>query len=269
MEYFSKKIIYIAKYYYEHIKDNDTYKEEVTMININFCSIIIFKEKGIEKMKIIIDEKINKKCNNIAIASIEAYVIVKENNEQLWKIIDEKVKDIEANIDVKSINTIKNIEKSRLAYKSFGKDPSRYRLSSEALYRRVVRGIGLYKVNNVVDINNLISLNSAYSVGTYDLDKISGNIHFTIADEGESYLGIGKGELNISNLPVFYDDKGKFGSTTSDSIRAMITTDTKHILMNIISFDGDEELDKYMNEACEYLEKYADGKILCKEINKW
>ena len=220
-------------------------------------------------MKIIIDDKINEKCNKVAIGSIEAYVSVTEDNEELWKIIDEKVKEIENNVPVKSITTIKNIADSRVAYKAFGKDPSRYRLSSEALYRRIARGIGLYNVNNVVDINNLISLNSAYSMGTYDLDKISGEIHFTIADEGETYTGIGKGELNIAHLPVFYDDKGKFGSTTSDSVRAMITTDTRHILMNIISFNGDEELDKYMDEACEYLEKYADGKILCKEINKW
>lgn len=220
-------------------------------------------------MKIIIDDKINEKCNKVAIGSIEAYVNVTENNNQLWNIIDEKAKKIENSVPVKAINTIKNIADSRVAYKAFGKDPSRYRLSSEALYRRIARGLGLYKVNNVVDINNLISLNSAYSVGTYDLDKISGNIHFTIAEEGETYAGIGKGELNIANLPVFYDNKGKFGSTTSDSVRAMITTDSKHILMNIISFNGDEELDKYMDEACEYLKKYADGKILCKEINKW
>ncbi|WP_343343771.1 B3/B4 domain-containing protein [Terrisporobacter petrolearius] len=220
-------------------------------------------------MKIIIDDKINEKCNKVAIGSIEAYVRVTENNEKLWNIIDEKAKKIENSVPVKTINSIKNIANSRAAYKSFGKDPSRYRLSSEALYRRIARGIGLYRVNNVVDINNLISLKSAYSVGTYDLDKISGDIHFTIAEEGETYAGIGKGELNISNLSVFYDDKGKFGSTTSDSIRAMITTDSKHILMNIISFNGEEELDKYMDEACEYLEKYADGKILCKEINKW
>lgn len=220
-------------------------------------------------MKIIIDDKINEKCSQVAIGSIEAYIKVSEENEELWKLISEKASEIEKNIPVKQITTIKNIADSRSAYKSFGKDPSRYRLSSEALYRRIARGLGLYKVNNVVDINNLISLESAYSVGTYDLDKLSGEIHFTIADEGETYEGIGKGEINISHLPVFYDEKGKFGSTTSDSVRAMITTDAKHILMNIISFNGDSELDKYMNKACEYLEKYAEGKILCKEISKW
>ena len=220
-------------------------------------------------MKIIIDNKINEKCSQVAIGSIEAYIKVSEENEELWKLISEKASEIEKNIPVKQITTIKNIADSRNAYKSFGKDPSRYRLSSEALYRRIARGLGLYKVNNVVDINNLISLESAYSVGTYDLDKLSGEIHFTIADEGETYEGKGKGEINISHLPVFYDEKGKFGSTTSDSVRAMITTDAKHILMNIISFNGDSELDKYMNKACEYLEKYAEGKILCKEISKW
>ena len=220
-------------------------------------------------MKIIIDDKINEKCSQVAIGSIEAYIKVSEENEELWKLISEKASEIEKNIPVKQITTIKNIADSRNAYKSFGKDPSRYRLSSEALYRRIARGLGLYKVNNVVDINNLISLESAYSVGTYDLDKLSGEIHFTIADEGETYEGIGKGEINISHLPVFYDEKGKFGSTTSDSVRAMITTDAKHILMNIISFNGDSELDKYMNKACEYLEKYAEGKISCKEISKW
>lgn len=220
-------------------------------------------------MKIIIDDKINEKCSQVAIASIEAYVKVKEDNEDLWKIIDEKSLEIEKNVPVKQISLIKNIADSRNIYKVFGKDPSRYRLSSEALYRRISRGLGLYRVNNIVDINNLVSLNSAYSVGTYDLDKLSGDIHFTIANEGETYVGIGKGEINIANLPVFYDGEGKFGSTTSDSVRAMITSDSKHILMNIISFNGDEELEKYMDEACEYLEKYADGKILCKEINKW
>lgn len=220
-------------------------------------------------MKIIIDDKINEKCDKVAIGSIEAEVTVKEENEELWNFIDEKAKEIQEKVPVKQISKIKNISDSRSAYKTFGKDPSRYRLSSEALYRRIAKGLGLYRVNNVVDINNLISLQSAYSVGTYDLDKVKGDIHFTIADEGETYIGIGKGDLNIANLPVFYDDEGKFGSTTSDSVRAMITTDAKHILMNIISFNGDDELEKYMNEACELLEKYANGKILCKEINKW
>ncbi len=46
-----------------------------------------------------------------------------------------------------------------------------------------VKGMNLYKVNNVVDINNLISLESFYSVGTYDLIKLGKEIIFTVGEE--------------------------------------------------------------------------------------
>ncbi|WP_456060318.1 phenylalanine--tRNA ligase beta subunit-related protein, partial [Brachyspira pilosicoli] len=82
------------------------------------------------------------------------------------------------------------------------------------------------KFFNIVDINNLISLHTCYSVGTYDLDKVKGSITFTVGEENERYEGIGRGSINLENLPVFEDEDGKFGSTTSDSIKAMITNDT-------------------------------------------
>ena len=219
-------------------------------------------------MKIIIDDKINEKCSQVAIASIEAYVKVKEDNEDLWKIIDEKSLEIEKNVPVKQISLIKNIADSRNIYKVFGKDPSRYRLSSEALYRRISRGLGLYKVNNIVDINNLVSLNSAYSVGTYDLDKVKGSITFTVGEENERYDGIGRGSINLENLPVFEDEDGKFGSTTSDSIKAMITNDTTHILMNIIAFEEDENLERYIEYSKKLLERFADATIIDTKITK-
>lgn len=219
-------------------------------------------------MKLYIDSKLRDKCPNTCIGSVEAKVRVSSSSEELLKVMDDVCKKIEDTIDTKSISTIKNISDSRSAYRRVGKDPTRYRLSSEALIRRVAKSNGLYKVNNVVDINNIVSLDSAYSVGTYDLGKLKGDVKFTVGETGETYTGIGKGDINIENLPVFEDEEGKFGSTTSDSTRAMITTDSSHILMNIISFNGDEELVKYMDLAEELLIKYADGEIINKDIVK-
>lgn len=219
-------------------------------------------------MKLYIGSKLRDKCPKTCIGSIEAKVKVSDSSEELLNIMNDMCREIEDTIDTKSISKIKNISDSRSAYRSVGKDPTRYRLSSEALIRRVAKGDGLYKVNNIVDINNIVSLDSAYSVGTYDSEKLRGDIKFTVGDSGESYTGIGKGDINIENLPVFEDEEGKFGSTTSDSTRAMITTSSTHILMNIISFNGDEELEYYMNIAEELLVKYADGEILNKNIIK-
>ena len=74
---------------------------------------------------------------------------------------------------------------SRAAYKAFGRNPGRYRVSSEALLCRVRRGDELYHVNSVVDVNNLISVESGLSVGSYDLEQLQGDIVFRKAEASQ------------------------------------------------------------------------------------
>jgi DNA/RNA-binding domain of Phe-tRNA-synthetase-like protein len=64
------------------------------------------------------------------------------------------------------VATIAEIKAVRDGYRAIGKDPSPYRLSQEALLRRVLQGKGLCKINTVVDANSLISLRSRHSVGS-------------------------------------------------------------------------------------------------------
>ena len=159
-----------------------------------------------------------------------------------------------------------NIKTTRLAYKKIGKDPSRYRVSSEALIRRILQGKGLYKINNVVDTNNLISIETGYSVGSYDMKNIKGDIIFRIGKEGEKYQGIGKEMINIENLPVFCDDIGPYGSPTSDSTRAMVIDNSKEILTTIISFNGKEDLLEFLELAKNYIVKYTNAEIISSGI---
>ncbi|MFR1708673.1 MAG: B3/4 domain-containing protein [Clostridium sp.] len=216
-----------------------------------------------------ISKDLKEKCSEIAIGCIEAKVKVKEKaNIELWKAIEKRCNDIQETVKADEILKIKNIDISRRAYKAFGKDPSRYRLSSESLVKRIVKGNNLYQVNNIVDINNLLSLTSFNSVGTYDKNKISNDIIFTLGIKGEAYEGIGRGSINLENLPVFRDKNGNFGSTTSDSTRSMIDADTTDLIMNIISFGGDKELYEYMEYGKVLLEEYADGKIIDMKIIK-
>src|SRR3984893_12067735 len=57
---------------------------------------------------------------------------------------------------------------TRNGYRSLGKDPARYRGSAEALLRRVVSGKNLPHINIVVDISNLVSVQSRLSIGFFD-----------------------------------------------------------------------------------------------------
>ncbi|WP_372646180.1 B3/4 domain-containing protein, partial [Ancylomarina sp.] len=144
-------------------------------------------------------------------------------------------------------------------YRRVGKDPNRYRLSAESLLRRIVNGKGLYKINNVVDLLNLASIKSGFSIGGYNADKIEGAIKMGLGQADEAYEGIGRGDLNIENLPIFRDELGAFGSATSDSLRTQIDLNCQNFLMVFFSYQGEKELLESLDFATSLLTEFADA----------
>jgi DNA/RNA-binding domain of Phe-tRNA-synthetase-like protein len=149
------------------------------------------------------------------------------------------------------------VETTRKAYKALGKDPARYRGSAEALLRRIVAGKGFPQINAVVDVINLVSIESRLPVGLYDLAHVVGEVVFRAGRAGETYKGIGKYDLNLEGLPVFADTAGPHGSATSDSERTMVTAETKEVLAIIVSFGGPEPLDRWTQRMSGLLSEYA------------
>ncbi|MCD6094544.1 hypothetical protein J7J39_01415 [bacterium] len=180
-----------------------------------------------------------------------------KNSPQLWKEIDKRIRELQSNLTLASLYDIPQIKALRDAYRALGKDPTRYRGSQEALVRRILQGKGLYQINTIVDINNLISLETLHPVGSYDVDNLKPPVVFRIGKPGESYKGIGKEIVNIADLPVFVDEKGPFGSPTSDSERTMITLDTEKVMIVIISFTGQEHLKGQLQRTTNLLCNYA------------
>lgn len=127
----------------------------------------------------------------------------------------------------------------RAAFKASGKDPSRYRPSSEALTRRVIAGKGLYTVNNVVDTGNLVSLMTGIPIGCYDAVWIKGDLTLRPGTPGETYDGIGRGSINLEGLPVLADGDGPFGSPFSDSARTAVTDATRNLIFVIYGLNID------------------------------
>ncbi len=212
-----------------------------------------------------IDDALRHAAGNLALGVISASVTVTDHDEGLWGEIDQVVSAL-AKRPVEEVAGFPQIQALRGVYKALGKDPSRYRGSNEALLRRITQGKGLYRVNTVVDINNLISLESRRSVASYARARLGDEIVFRAGGPGESYDAIAKGTLNVEGLPVFADELGPFGSSTSDSTRAMITPQTSEVLMVIISFDGEAGLMDQVGRAASLLEKYASGHAICAAV---
>lgn len=209
--------------------------------------------------KIIISEELRKACPKLRLGCIEALVKVEASGAGLLYEIEQKLASLQQSLAIEDISKIPAIEASRRGYRACGKDPARYRLSAEALLRRIVSGKGLYQINNVVDQLNLVSVASGFSIGGYDLDKIVGEVCFGIGKADEPYTGIGRGELNIEFLPVFRDESGAFGTPTSDSQRTEVTAETQRFLMILIDFEGSSELENAKQMSMRLLKEYCGG----------
>ncbi len=208
---------------------------------------------------IYISNILSKKVPGIQLSCIECDVKLEEKNELLWNEIQQKITELSSALKVEDISKIPTISSSRKAYKACGKYPARYRLSAEALLRRVIKRNEIYQINNVVDLLNRVSISTGFSIGGYDADKIEGDIIFGVGEKDEPYNGIGRGRLNIEFLPVFSDIKGAFGTPTSDSERTSVSLQTKRFLMIIIDFGTPAQLDNATNMAIELLLKYANA----------
>ncbi len=207
---------------------------------------------------ITVSNTIKKACPMIKLGVIYANVSYQKMNDALWLDINKEIQRI-SGIQIDSLKAMPQIASSREAYKALGKEPARYRLSAEALHRRIVKGKGLYQISNIVDVINLSSVKTAYSIGGYDLNNIQGNIVFDIGKKDDDYEAIGRGKMNIESLPVFRDETGAFGSPTSDSVRTMITEKTSEILLVVINFGGHENFNNDLELISKLLRNYCSG----------
>jgi DNA/RNA-binding domain of Phe-tRNA-synthetase-like protein len=196
-------------------------------------------------------------CPELTLACVECKLHVKQSDDGLREMIHAKTSDISSGFQIEDISKIPAIAASRKAFKKLGKDPSRYRFSAEALLRRIVNRKELYFVNNVIDILNLISFESGFSIGGYDSLQISGDIRCGTGKESESYQAIGRGEMNIANIIVLRDDIGSFGTPVSDSERTSVSMDTSVFLMIFFNFMTRAEINPWISIAEDLLKQFC------------
>ena len=211
-------------------------------------------------LKIIVSEDIRKACPEFAGAAIFAQVKNSSRNEKLWEQIDTSIKEYKELHKIENIKDNTAIAATRTAYKRLGKDPNRYRPSAEALCRRIVRELPLYQIDTLVDLINLVSIRTGYSIGGFDAGKIQGDrltLGVGIADE--PYEAIGRGIMNIEGLPVYRDAIGGIGTPTSDHERTKITLETTNFLAIINGYSGKEGLNEAALYMQDLLREYTDS----------
>lgn len=210
-------------------------------------------------MKIELSKEITNVCPDLHVLVIHSQVRNTEYDAGLWEKINTLEQAIRSENKLEQVNKIPTIQATRQAYKKLGKDPNRYRPSAEALHRRIHRDLPLYQINTLVDLINLISIKTGYSIGGFDADKIDGDLLLGVGQAGELYEGIGRGALNIEGLPVYRDKTGGIGTPTSDEERTKIGLNTSNLLILINAYSGVSGLEETEKWTKELLEKHADA----------
>ena len=217
-------------------------------------------------LAISIADEFAQKDLRVSLGCLGCRVAVHAADSGLDRALAAAVEQRRAELNERPVAEVPEIAAARQAYKALGKDPSRYRPSSEALFRRMAQGKELFRINNVVDTNNLVSLESGYAVGSYSVDRLDPPVVFRPGRAGESYEAIGRGPLNLEHLPLLADVQGPFGSPTSDSERTMIRPDSADLLMVVIAFGAAEGLAEATALAARHLVAFCDAEGIEQQV---
>ena len=205
-----------------------------------------------------IDQRILEACPETRIGLISATVVNEPTCDALWAEIEAAAEDIKQRYELLEINQRPAIAGTRHLYKALGKDPSRYRVSSEALCRRIIRGLGIYRLTTLIDVVNLVSIKSGYAISGLDGDRIVGDtLTMSVGTADDIYHGIGRGVLNIEGMPVYRDGLGPIATPTSDEERTKFTEQTVKVQININAFAPEMPLEEAVNWMADLLKKYA------------
>ncbi len=92
----------------------------------------------------------------VFLGCLSARVVVREDDPAAKQAISDLAMRLARELAATTVGELPVVAEVRQAFRALGKDPSRYRPSSEALLRRVAQGKGLFNVNNLVDTKHLV-----------------------------------------------------------------------------------------------------------------
>ncbi len=215
-------------------------------------------------MRLQLDESLKTRIPGVTFGMVTIQgVTVRARDERLWQQVETLCQQQSRDFALEKLAEYAQIASVRGLQKSFGFDPTRYRPSSEALLRRVLKGLGLYQINTAVDVNNLCSLEFLLPMCIYDLRNVEGQIVVRVGEPGEEYPGIGRQVFQIAHKVIIADDHGIMGSTVADSERTKVTTTTMDILLAIYAPAGKEPrlIQEYVALAGQRMVEFNGGQV--------
>ena len=127
--------------------------------------------------------------------------------------------------DLKTLSSDPTVAGLRRLFRAAGCDPTRYRPSSEALLRRLLKGSEMPEIHPLVDLNNCLSAELAVpccvmAEGTFEAPYV-----LRAGQPGESYESL-RGPFNLEGKPLLVDALGPCDAPITGSQRVKVAAGT-------------------------------------------
>ncbi len=171
----------------------------------------------------------------------------------------------QARFKPEQLSTHPPVKAIRLLFRAAGTDPTKYRPSSEALLRRLVRGEAMPAISPLVDISNCLSAELAIPVCVMAQGSFRPPFEFRAGVEGENYESL-RGPFRLHGKPLLCDTDGPLDTPITGNARVKVTSDTRHA--TLVAYLPAESVRP--SQAHDALERLIDtapvARILCSSI---
>jgi len=144
-----------------------------------------------------------------------------------------------------------------------GIDPTKHRPASEALIRRILRGQGIPRILNVVDLYNIASVETLVTMSAYDMEKVSPPLTVRFAEPGEEVFLIGARRMRLTGRELVLSDASKVLCVYvhGDVDECKVTEGSRRLLLVAYGAPGvpSSHVKSGLEKAMGYIVKYAGG----------
>ncbi len=202
--------------------------------------------------------------DDLSLALIGLNEITVEKSMDGWEELEQSMFErIRSSITLDDIKDDPLFRSYRDLYWAFGMDPTKLRVSSEALLRRIVNGLNLWRISNVVDVVNVTSPNHKIPIGLVDVSKVTGSLQVRVARKGEKFVRIGGVEKVCRGREIVLSDDEKivcFGYATHDSEYTKVSKDSKQVYILLYGAPAvtEEYLDSAASDTLHLVKQWVD-----------
>lgn len=146
-------------------------------------------------------------------------------NENLARLRQDVAERCRASHRLQDLPQHPTVAAIRRLFRQAGCDPTRWRPSSEALVRRVLRGEPLPSILPLVDINNCLSLELLVPACVMAQGKVGDALVLRAGVAGESMLSL-RGRVELEGKPLLADHIGPASTPITDALRVKVEANT-------------------------------------------